>query len=59
MLATILERMSALVADGASLEQAKQARPTKEWDERFPNSFVTSDHVIEEAYNTATHERRH
>jgi cyclase len=59
MLATILERVRARVAAGASLEQVKQARPTKEWDERFPKSFVTSDHVIEEAYNAATGDQRH
>ena len=59
MLTTILERVSAKVASGASLEEVKQSRPTKEWDKRFPKSFVTSDHVIEEAYNAATGERTH
>jgi hypothetical protein len=42
------------VAAGRSLEQVKAERPTKEWDERFPGSFVTSDHVVEEAYRAAT-----
>ena len=59
MLTTILERVRASVASGASLKQVKRARPTKEWDERFPKSFVTSNHVIEEAYNAATAERTH
>jgi hypothetical protein len=34
------------VAAGATLEQVKAGRPTKEWDQRFPGSFVTSDHVV-------------
>ena len=49
MLATILERVKRSVTAGKSLEQVKAERPTKEWDERFPRSFVTSDHVVEEA----------
>jgi len=54
MLATILDRVKTSVAAGRSLEQVKADRPTKEWDERFPRSFVTSDHVVEEAYRAAT-----
>ena len=54
MLATIDERVKKSVAAGRSLEQVKAERPTKEWDERFPQSFVTSDHVVEEAYRAAT-----
>ena len=54
MLATIDERVKKLVAAGRSLEQIKAERPTREWDERFPQSFVTSDHVVEEAHRTAT-----
>ena len=50
MLATIHERVKKAVAAGTTLEQVKAERPTKEWDERFPGSFVTSDHVVEEAY---------
>jgi hypothetical protein len=48
MLATIHERVKKAVASGRNLEQIKAQRPTKEWDERFPRSFVTSDHVVEE-----------
>ena len=60
LLATlILERVGARIAEGASLEQVKRAHPTREWDERFTTSFVTSDHVIEEAYHAVTQERRH
>jgi cyclase len=54
MLATILERVTKAVAAGRSLEQVKAERPTKDWDGRFPGSFVTSDHVVEEAYRAAT-----
>lgn len=54
MLVTIHERVKKSVAAGRSLEQVKAERPTKEWDARFPNSFVTSDHVVEEAYRAAT-----
>ena len=50
MLATIDERVKKAVAAGATLEQVKAGRPAKEWDQRFPGSFVTSDHVVEEAY---------
>lgn len=54
MLATIHERVRKSVAAGKSLEQVKAERPTKEWDQRFPDSFVTSDHVVEEAYRAVT-----
>jgi glyoxylase-like metal-dependent hydrolase (beta-lactamase superfamily II) len=56
MLVTILERVRQAVAAGASLEQVKAARPTREWDDRLPASFVTSDHVVEEAFRTVTGE---
>jgi glyoxylase-like metal-dependent hydrolase (beta-lactamase superfamily II) len=56
MLATILDSVKTLVTSGKSLEQVKQARPTKEWDDDFPKSFVTSDHVVEEAYRAVTAE---
>jgi glyoxylase-like metal-dependent hydrolase (beta-lactamase superfamily II) len=57
MLVTIQERVKKATADGKSLEQVKAERPTKEWDERFPASFVTSEHVVEEAYRSATSPR--
>jgi hypothetical protein len=53
MLATIDERVKQSVAAGKSLEQVKAERPAKEWEGRFTNSFVTSDHPIEEAYAAA------
>jgi hypothetical protein len=40
-----------------SLEQVKAEHPTREWDERLPSSFVTSDHVVEEAYRAAASQR--
>jgi cyclase len=54
MLVTINERVKKSVAAGMSLEQVKAQRPTREWDGRFPKSFVTSEHVVEEAYRGAT-----
>ncbi len=54
MLATIIARVKESVAAGRTLEQVKAERPTREWDERFPRSFVTSDHVVEEAYRAVT-----
>lgn len=57
MLATIHERVRKSVAAAKTLEQVKAERPTKEWDERFPRSFVTSDHVVEEAYRAVTSRR--
>ena len=54
MLATIHERVKASAAAGRTLEQVKAERPTKEWDGRFPESFVTSEHVVEEAYRAVT-----
>lgn len=54
MLATIHERVKKAVISGRNLEQIKAQRPTKEWDDRFPQSFVTSDHVVEEAYRAVT-----
>lgn len=54
MLATILERVRAAVTRGASLEDIKRERPAREWDEKLTESFVTSDHPIEEAYRAVT-----
>jgi cyclase len=54
MLTTIRDRMSALIASGATLQQVRAARPTAEWDERkgSPESF------IDRAYLSLTRERR-
>lgn len=56
MLVRILESVQKSVASGKSLEQVKHERPTREWDDGFPKSFVTSDHVVEEAYRAVTAE---
>jgi cyclase len=53
MLVTINERVKKSVAAGMSLEQVKAQHPAREWDGRFPKSFVTSEHVVEEAYRSA------
>ena len=37
MLTTIRDRMSALIASGATLEQVVAAQPTKEWDAKYGN----------------------
>lgn len=58
MLATIQGRVKRSADAGKTLEQVKAERPAKEWEERFPKSFVTSDHVVEEAYRAATALRR-
>jgi glyoxylase-like metal-dependent hydrolase (beta-lactamase superfamily II) len=58
MLATIFDRVTKAVAAGKSLEQVKAERPTREWDDRLPSSFVTSDHAVEEAYRDATAARK-
>jgi cyclase len=50
MLTAILTRVKKLAASGKTLDEVKRERPTRQWDARFPKSFVTSDHVVEEAY---------
>jgi cyclase len=54
MLTTIRDRMSALIASGATLEQVAASRPTSEWDERKgnPESF------LDRSYLSLTRERR-
>lgn len=54
MLATILERVRKAVTSGKSLEEIKRQSLTKAWDGALPRSFVTSDHVIEEAFRAVT-----
>jgi glyoxylase-like metal-dependent hydrolase (beta-lactamase superfamily II) len=54
MLTTIRDRMSALIASGATLEQVEAAQPTSEWDERkgMPGNFLNR------AYLSLTRARR-
>jgi cyclase len=58
MLVTINERVKKAVAAGLSLEQIKAQKPTQEWDAKLPESFVTSDHVVEEAHRAAVAKAR-
>lgn len=53
MLTTIRDRMSALIASGATLKQVEASRPTSEWDEKKgdPKSFV------DRAYSSISRER--
>ena len=53
MLTTIRDRLAALLADGATLEQVVAARPTQEWDETKgdPANFLNR------AYTSLTRER--
>jgi glyoxylase-like metal-dependent hydrolase (beta-lactamase superfamily II) len=53
MLATIYARVKKSADAGKTLEQVKAEQPAKDWEGRFPKSFVTSDHVVEEAYRAA------
>jgi hypothetical protein len=54
MLSMIRDRMSALIASGATLEQVEAARPTSEWDARkgSPAGF------LDRSYLSLTRERR-
>jgi glyoxylase-like metal-dependent hydrolase (beta-lactamase superfamily II) len=54
MLATIYSRVKTAVAAGKTLAQIKADRPAREWEGRLPQSFVTADHVVEEAFRSAT-----
>jgi cyclase len=54
MLSDILENVRKSAGNGKSLAEVKQERPTKKWDGSVPKSFVTSDHVVEEAYRSVT-----
>jgi glyoxylase-like metal-dependent hydrolase (beta-lactamase superfamily II) len=54
MLTTIRDRMTALIASGASLQQVVAARPTSEWD--APNRDAAN--FLDRAYLSLTRERR-
>jgi glyoxylase-like metal-dependent hydrolase (beta-lactamase superfamily II) len=54
MLVAIMDRVKMAVASGKSLQEIKRAGLTRQWDDTLTESFVTSDHVIEEAYRAAT-----
>jgi cyclase len=50
MLVAILVRVRSAVKLGKSLQEVKAERPTRDWNDKVPQSFVTPDHPIEEAY---------
>lgn len=54
MLTTIRDRMAALIASGASLEQVAAARLTAEWDQRRGNPA----NFVDRAYTSLVRERR-
>jgi glyoxylase-like metal-dependent hydrolase (beta-lactamase superfamily II) len=54
MLTTIRDRMSALIASGATFEQVVAARPSSEWDERKGSP----DNFLDRAYLSLTRDRR-
>jgi glyoxylase-like metal-dependent hydrolase (beta-lactamase superfamily II) len=54
MLTTIRDRMNALIASGASLQQVVAARPTSEWD--APNRDAAN--FLNRAYSSLTRERQ-
>lgn len=54
MLVKILAYVKGAVERGQTLEQIKRRPPTRPWDGAFPESFVSSAHVIEEAYREVT-----
>jgi cyclase len=54
MLVAIQDRVKAAVKNGKSLEALKAEKPTRDWDDKVPDSFVTPDHVIEEAWRDLT-----
>lgn len=57
MLSTLYDRVSRAVGEGRTLQQIKELRPTREWDDLVPRTFVTADHAVEEAYRSATSRR--
>jgi cyclase len=50
MLVAVLDRVRVARKEGKSLEALKAERPTRDFDDEVPQSFVTADHVIEEAW---------
>ena len=64
-LSTIHDRFRKMVDDGMTLEQIREARPTKEWDQRLateiccsPNNRQTSARFYEEMYGEAQAHRQ-
>src|SRR5688572_20687189 len=58
VLAQVRERVSKLIRDGKTLEQAIAAKPTADLDAQVGANFITPDRIVESAYKslTAAHE---
>jgi len=56
MVVIIRDRIREMIKTGMSLEQVKEARPTRDYDTEYvsPNSFVTSDRLVESIYKSLT-----
>jgi cyclase len=58
VLATSLERVTAAVAAGKTLEQLKAERPLADFDATFGRGFINPDAFLELVFRTASAERR-
>jgi cyclase len=50
MLATMRDRIAAMIADGKSLEQVQAAKPSAEYDEALGKGFINPDNFVKEIY---------
>ncbi len=50
MLATVTDRIQALIDQGKTLEEIQAARPTAEWDEVWGQHFMTPEHFVRQIY---------
>jgi cyclase len=55
MLTIIRDRVADLIAKGKTLEQAKAAKPTRDYDRRYSTSAWTGDMLVEAAYKSLSH----
>jgi glyoxylase-like metal-dependent hydrolase (beta-lactamase superfamily II) len=53
----VRDRIKDLIAKGMTLDQAKAARPTKEYDRRYSTPFWTSDMFVEAVYRDLAKKR--
>jgi len=54
VLAQVRERVSKLIRDGKTLEQAIAAKPTADLDAQVGANFITPDRIVESAYKSLT-----
>jgi glyoxylase-like metal-dependent hydrolase (beta-lactamase superfamily II) len=50
VMATLRDRMTKLIRDGRTLEEAVAAKPTKDFDARWANGPIRPDQLVEEIY---------